>query len=78
MNSKPPAATILPRPLRRNPWPALLAGAAIVVMAGNIACKPVPVDTGDSVGFYMPVDVEWVDSEEAGTGWDDFGSQYWE
>jgi hypothetical protein len=55
-----------------------LAGAAVVVLAGNVACKPVPIDIGDTVGYYMPLDIAWIDSEGDIVLWDNFDRQDWE
>jgi hypothetical protein len=77
MNSKPQTKQP-PRPLRRNPWPALLAGAAVVVLAGNVACKPVPVDDGNILGSYIESPgIEWVDPANY-DAWEQLTQPYWE
>ncbi len=60
MNSGQPSKTHAPRPMRKNPWLGLLAGAtAIVVVAGNIACEPTLIDEPKLLGDYAPLGIEW-------------------
>jgi len=70
MNSGPQTQQS-PRPWRRNPWPALLAGAAIVVMAGNVACTPVVTDKQENLSLGVPLyyDLEWTDLDPADSTW---------
>jgi len=75
MNFKPYNRVKSPRPLRRNPWPVLLAGAAVIVMAGNVACEPVSIEEGKLLGDYMPPGIEWISQQDAPRTWDDYWQQ---
>ena len=72
MNSEPHRTTHAPRPMHKNPWLGLLAGAAtIVVVAGNIACEPMLIDEPKLLGSYVPLGIEWLDQEYNNITWAD-------
>ena len=75
MTSEPHRTTHAPRPMRKNPWLALLAGAAtIVVVAGNIACEPTLLDEPKGLGA-LSTDVKWTGQENATMTWGDLLGQ---
>lgn len=75
MNSGQHSQTHAPRPMRKNPWLALLAGAAtIVVVADNIACEPTLLDEPKGLGA-LSTDVKWMGQENATVTWGDLLGQ---
>ena len=72
MNSEPHSTTHAPRPMHKNPWLGLLAGAAtIVVVAGNIACEPTLIDEPKGLGAPIYTGVEWNGGENTNGTWAD-------
>ena len=70
MNTQQHNTTQPPRPMRKNPWLAFLAGAAtIVVVAGNIACEPTLIDEPKTLGDYALIGFEWVAQTFTYDGW---------
>ena len=68
MSSQENKKPLPPRPMRKNTLLSLLAGAAtIIVVSGNMACRPLDIGGGNTLGIYAEDGIEW-----GAAGWEDF------
>ena len=73
MNSQKGTKKLPPKPMRNNALLSLLAGAAtIVVVSGNMACRPLDLLRGNTLGIYSDDGIEWGNADWDDMDWDDY------
>ena len=70
MHSQENKKTLSPRPMRKSPLLAFLAGVTtIVVVSGSMACRPLDILRGDTLGIPPGDDIEWSTSDTEDIAW---------